>query len=56
VIIMVQTIIVIIIITLAVASAAVKLYRFLKPKPGQMTCPPEACASCPYRGIDNCGK
>lgn len=50
---MAQTAIVIVIIVLAIAAAAVKLYRFFKPKPGRNPCSPDACASCPYRGIED---
>ncbi|MBP7735028.1 MAG: hypothetical protein KA369_03555 [Spirochaetes bacterium] len=53
---MAQTTIVIIIIALAVVSTAVKLYRFFKPKTGHLPCSPDACASCPFRSIENCGK
>ncbi|HOT45957.1 MAG TPA: hypothetical protein PLC28_13800 [Spirochaetota bacterium] len=53
---MIQTVLVIIIVSLSVAAAAVKLYRFLNPSPTMNTCSPDACAACPYRRDMTCSE
>ena len=52
---MVQTVIVILIISLAAVAAAFKLYKFFKSTP-ETVCGPGKCASCPYSVKETCDK
>ncbi|HPV39903.1 MAG TPA: hypothetical protein PKX40_01920 [Spirochaetota bacterium] len=51
---MIQTALVILIVSMSAAAAAVKLYRFFYPSHRTNTCSPDACDACPYRKGMNC--
>jgi hypothetical protein len=53
---MAQTIVVILIISVAAIIAVIKLYRFFTTMRGDTDCHTDACGSCPYYVEKECGK